>query len=292
MTMLDLANYDIKRSKYPVHYVYMFHLIVSSHMVYRRGAFDHFDSILCVGPRHEEEIRATESFYDLTPKQLVHAGYGLLDSIMNQDVYEIGNQPPSASYRVLIAPSWGPDALLETCGQELVEVLLEANLNVTVRAHIMTMRQSPNLLAELDGLFGDNPDFTIDLDLASQGTVSNYDLMISDWSGAALEFAFGLERPVLYVDVPRKVNNWEYERIGIDPIEVKLRSEIGAIVTLERLRDVPHLVEELCADTSTWKGRIQELRTQWVYNVGNSGDAGANYIANLISSGVPSATES
>ena len=60
--------------------------------------------------------------------------------------------------------------------------------------------------------------------------------MVSDWSGAALEYAFGLERPVLFVDVPRKVNNPEYERLGIEPFEASVREQIGRVVAPERAR--------------------------------------------------------
>ena len=48
MTMPDLETFHIKRSKYPVHYIYLHHSIVSTHMIYRRGAFDGFDTVFCV----------------------------------------------------------------------------------------------------------------------------------------------------------------------------------------------------------------------------------------------------
>ena len=76
MTMPDLGIYQIKRSRvYPVHYVYVFHSINSTHRNYRKSAFDHFDSIFCVGRHQIEEIRATESVYNLNPKNLVEHGY-------------------------------------------------------------------------------------------------------------------------------------------------------------------------------------------------------------------------
>jgi hypothetical protein len=66
MTMPDLETYHIKRSRaHPVHYAYVFHSIVSTHMIYRPHAFDHYDTILCVGPHHVAEIRATEKRYGL-----------------------------------------------------------------------------------------------------------------------------------------------------------------------------------------------------------------------------------
>ena len=52
MTMPDINTFHIKRSKFCQHYCYLHHSMVSTHMVYRKRAFDHFDSILCVGPHH------------------------------------------------------------------------------------------------------------------------------------------------------------------------------------------------------------------------------------------------
>ena len=40
MTMPDINQYQVKRSKHNVHYVYVQHSLVSKHMVYRTGAFD------------------------------------------------------------------------------------------------------------------------------------------------------------------------------------------------------------------------------------------------------------
>ena len=281
MTMPDLGKYNIKRSKHPVHYVWFDHSIASTHMSGRLGAIDNYDAILCVGPHHKEEIRAAESLYGLDPKILIETGYGVLDIILNSDQAETyaGPPPSGGGKRVLVAPSWGPDALLENHGLELVEVLLQAGHQVTVRPHMMTSRRNPKLMAELKERFGSNPDFQLSLDPMLQGTVHGYDVMVGDWSGAAFEFAFGLERPVLFIDVPRKVMNPEYEKLGVEPIEVKLRTEIGAVVSPDHLEDVPKQLALLCDDPGAWRERLQALREQWIYNVGRSGIVGAAYIA-------------
>lgn len=285
MTMPDLETYHIKRSKHPVHYVYMYHSMVSSHMIYRQGAFDHFDSILCVGPHHHGEIRAREQLFDLKAKILVESGYSVLDSIRASMETVVDVRPATCSKkRVLVAPSWGDNGLLETRGPELLEVLLQAGYRVTVRPHTMTMRRHPSVVKRLGRQFGSNPDFHLELDLRSQGTVTGADIMISDWSGAALEFAFGLERPVLFVDMPRKVNNPDYERIPFVPIEVRLRSELGRVVSQDRLADIPELVETLCQNPEEWQNRIRELRSRWIYNVGSSGKIAAAHIANIAKS--------
>ncbi|MNG16310.1 hypothetical protein D3C84_1002110 [compost metagenome] len=65
--------------------------------------------------------------------------------------------------------------------------------------------------------------FRLDEDGDGNASLLSSDIMLSDWSGAALEFAFGLERPVIFADVPRKVLNPDYTQIGLEPLEVQIR---------------------------------------------------------------------
>ena len=56
--------------------------------------------------------------------------------------------------------------------------------------------------------------------------------MISEWSGAATEFAFGLKRPVIFIDTPKKIRNGSYKALDLEPLEVSIRSKIGKIVAV------------------------------------------------------------
>jgi YidC/Oxa1 family membrane protein insertase len=105
--------------------------------------------------------------------------------------------------------------------------------------------------------------------------------MISDWSGAALEYAFGLERPVLFVDVPKKINNPDYLNIGLEPVEIAVRSQIGEVVSPDRLSDVPAALDRLCENPENWREAICEVRDRLIYNVGSSAKVSADYIAKV-----------
>jgi YidC/Oxa1 family membrane protein insertase len=54
--------------------------------------------------------------------------------------------------------------------------------------------------------------------------------MITDWSGASIEYAFTLERPVLFIDVPKKIHNPDYEKLPEIPLEISIRDKIGEII--------------------------------------------------------------
>jgi hypothetical protein len=284
MTMPDLETYQIKRSRRSrrVHYVYVFHGMVSTTMVYRLGAFDHFDALLCVGPYQIKEIQASEKLYKLKPKILIESGFGRLDSIIK----EARNRPRrpvrgKGKKSILVAPTWGDQALLETCAFELLDILLENGYQVMYRPHPMTLRHRKKLLMELQKKFSQYKNFEYESDVGSQESLHATDIIITDWSGIAIEYAFGLEHPVIFIDLPRKVNNHEYKNIPLEPIEVAIRSKIGAVIPPDRLKEVPKYIEELCSNPDSFVREIKKIRSESVYNLGASGAAGAAYIATL-----------
>lgn len=282
MTLPDLQTFHLKRSVHPVHYVYVFHSIVSSHMIYRKGAFDAYDTVLCVGPHHVDELRRTEETYRLRRKELVEHGYGRLDAIRRQAAERpSARRTDGSGTTILLAPSWGECSFIEApVGGELIQLLLDAGHSVVLRLHPMTVRRVPGLATQMERRCG-GASFRVETDMTTQDSLHESDLMISDWSGAAFEYAFGLERPVLFVDTPKKVNNPEYERIGIVPIEESMREELGGVISPGELRRALDRIETLTADPEAFRARLRVSREQTVFNVGRSASVGAAHIQRL-----------
>jgi hypothetical protein len=277
MTIPDLGTYNLKRSKYPVHYVFVPHNMNSTHMVFRKGAHDAFDTIFCVGPHHLAELREAESIYGLSPRMLVENGYARLDVLCEESKHRATPSPVSKR-KVFIAPSWPPHSLLEIVGVDLIEVLLSAEYTVVVRPHRDTQRLH---LDALSNRFGERQNFTLADGKLGKNAFFESDLLITDWSGSAFSFAFARERPVLFIDVPRKVLNLEYERFSHPPLETVIREKIGVVLKPEQIRQAPDLVEEMCDSSDEWAKSIRVQRKQWVYNLGGSAKLGAAYLAEL-----------
>ena len=284
MTMPNLETYYIKRSKvYPVHYVYIFHSIVSTHTVYRKGAFDHFDSIFCAGSHHIEEITSTESVYNLNHKNLVEYGYGLLDKLQkNKPLENQKNYTKDEKKKIIIAPSWGKKGLLETKGIELVKILLDAGYNVTVRPHPMTISKWPKKIKAIRNEFDDEPNFEMETDISSFESIYSAYGLISDWSGIAIEYAFACEMPVFYIDVPQKINNSSYNKILCNPLESYIRNLIGKIISPNDLASLPKVIESTYEERNNFKIMIQEVRNKTIFNLGQSGIKGAQEILKIL----------
>jgi len=144
MTMPDLHQYQVKRSKHKVHYVYIQHSLVSLHMVYREGAFDYYDTVFCAGPHHIQEIRAMEAVYNLSPKNLVEHGYGRLDAIIEEEKkqYSVDKKKNNLKH-ILIAPSWSEEGIVESgMAEKIIDQLIEQNYQVTLRPHPQTIKSA------------------------------------------------------------------------------------------------------------------------------------------------------
>ena len=283
MDMPDLETFHIKRSKsYPVHYVYIFHSMFSVHSYLRKGAVDHFDTIFCVGSHHIKEIQTTEDVYGLKTKNLIEYGYGHLDTLLEKTL-TLRQQIPSNNGKkhIIIAPSFGVNSLLEIKSLEIIKILLDAQYHVTVRPHPITTRKSPNIIKRIQDEFQSNSDFILETDISSYDSFYASDCMISDWSGVSMEYAFSLERPVIFIDVPKKINNPDFEDIHCEPIEISIRTEIGDVISPDQLDELPNKINSLLENLEKFRKRIHEVRLRTVFNIGRSKIIGAKHIAKI-----------
>ena len=281
MTMPDLGTSYIKRSKvYPVHYVYMFHAIASTHLVYKKSAFDNYDSIFCVGNFQIDEIRSREKLYKLNAKNLIETGYSHLDNLIKK--YSTNKQIPiNDPIQILIAPSWSDDGLFETAIEKNISILLDSGFKVTLRPHPMTQKKSEKKINFLLQKFSSNSNFVLEKNIPNFESFVKSDIMITDWSGAAIEYAFTLERPVLFIDVPKKIHNSDYEKLPEIPIEISIRDKIGEIISLSDMEVLPEKIQNLCQNPNIIKDKIKRIREELIANLGNSSKLEVEYILKL-----------
>tara|TARA_B100000378_G_scaffold196652_1_gene160352 strand:- start:645 stop:1817 length:1173 start_codon:yes stop_codon:yes gene_type:complete len=279
--MPDLETYHIKRSKtHPVHYVYVFHSMFSIHSYLRKGALDNYDTIFCVGQHHVNEIRETEKVYGLKSKNLINYGYGRLDTLL-QERENFQRINHNTKDLIIIAPSYGNNNLLEKCGPGLIAIFLKLNFKVMLRPHFITLRDSTKLIDSIKEKFGKNRNFVLERDIIPSDSFHNSLFMISDWSGISLEYAFALERPVLFVDVPKKINNPDFEKIHCEIIETNIRREIGYVISPNELERIPEKINSLLQNLDKFRKKIRKIRSKTVFNIGKSAIMGAKHIIKI-----------
>lgn len=280
MTTPDLDNYYIKRSlvRKDVEYIYVPHDMMSVHMGFRKAALDHFDTIFCTGEHVAREVRKTEEVYSLPEKTLVKFGYPLEEKL--EKAYEDMDKTPHAKREILIGPSWQEDNLLDSCVDTLIEQLMCEENHIIVRPHPEYVKRYPEKIKLLTEKYAGVPDekLTFELDFTTNKSTYSSDLLITDWSAIAYEFCFSTKKPVLFVNTKMKMENPEWEKLGLTPAEIYLRDKVGVALEKSELDRTKTVADELMSSGEKYKEKITALLHEHLYSYGTNGAEGAKYI--------------
>lgn len=277
MTTPDLENFHLKRSyiKKDIEYIYVPHDVNSSNLTFHKNALDHFDTIFTSGPKNKEELAEREEKFQLPKKNLVEWGSSVIDNMIS--AYEKMDAQENEKKTVLIAPSWQKDNILDSCIEEILDNLKGCGYQVIVRPHPQYVRHFEEKINVLIQKY--QPEgIEIQKDFSSNKTVYTADVLLTDWSSIAFEYAFATLKPVLFINTPMKVVNPDYQELSSVPIDIELRDKVGVSLELSEISTVKEAVVALLQESRFSKESMATMRDYYIYNVGKSGLVGAKYI--------------
>ena len=89
---------------------------------------------------------------------------------------------------MLVAPSWGPEGMIESgVGESVVGYLLRRQCRVTLRPHPQTLRFAKHKDGAISTQHEKNPLFSYESDVVGQDSSHDSHAMVSDWSGVPLD---------------------------------------------------------------------------------------------------------
>ncbi|MGN6419248.1 MAG: CDP-glycerol glycerophosphotransferase family protein [Pseudobacter sp.] len=264
MTMPDLDNYGFKRSTFVSKYYYLPHAAVSLHQQYTEKAFFHYDAILCAGPFHAEEVGKLKEAYQLKDIEAMPYGYPLFEEISRRYKGKAENREQRP--RILVGPSWFSGSIMDTCIEEVMAGLSRLPYDVLVRVHPEYMKRKADRYKHLLKLIAGYENISIDTTINVLDALLNADLLITDRSGIALEYAFGTLRPVLFIETAHKIHNSNWEKTGMEPIENKLRTQMGKVIALNELDRLGAVAQELINNKAAYSSSLDALRNSQFYS--------------------------
>ena len=273
MTMPDLGNYLFKRSTGVGCYIYVFHAAVSTHQQYRQEAFFNYDCIFCTGEYQEKEIREAERIHELKQKDLVHYGYPLFDEMKQRS-----HEKKSNEKTILVAPSWFEGCIFDTCIEELIKQLASQTGKVILRSHPEYEKRKKKEFRNLKKLVSGYPNMAIDEMSSILDRLPMVDMLITDRSGIALEFAFGVGKPVLFIYTKPKQTNPEWRELKLEPIENAIRGEIGVSLLPSAMQNLNAAIHELDEMSGGFSSRMEIQEKLLFYNSEKNYRNGVEYV--------------
>ena len=277
LTMMDLNNFELKRSMHPVHYVYIFHSLTSTHMVDTEKSFDHYDTIFCAGPHQKKEIELREKNKDLKAKNLIPYGYPRIEKLI-----QLSSKPKNEKKVILLAPTWGEQSIINLMGMEICSIIINQGYSLILRPHHETIKRSPQLINEIENKYSHLETFRLVREMGDAESLLQSDLLICDWSGTAIEYAFGLEKPVIFIDIPPRVRNPNWREIQSEPLEMSIREKVGRVICPSKLDELPSSISQLLNEDQLSSSPIKSLREEFIYNLSRSEITGREEIKRLL----------
>ena len=281
MTMPDLNKYHIKRSyiRDDIEYIFVNHGVGSTNLTLRKEATRFFDTIFCVGKHQRVEEEQFEALYGWRKRKLVEFGYPLIDGMRAE--YKKTPVSVKNKLKVLIAPSWQKDNIVDTCLDEMLDILKNTDFDIIVRPHPQEVRAKKAYMETLKQKY-EPMGIEVQTDFSSNNPVMEADILITDWSDISWEYAFTTLKPVLFINTPMKVMNPDYKDIEETPINIALREKVGRTLDTSELDKLVDTIYSLYNHAEDYKVNNEKLANEYIYNLDNSARIGAEYIANSI----------
>ena len=280
MTTPGLDVLQIKRSKWVNHYAYLMHAPTDI-FTYKQYSFDYFDSILISGDHQSNSIRKLEELRRTPPKLLLKTGCLYYDEMATQ-LMELDRASHSDSQMtVLVAPTWGKNGLLSKFGVKILLPLLEKHWQVILRPHPQSFISEKEMLHSLGEEINHHPALQWD-DRKDGGTKSmaQADVMVSDLSGAVLDFAFVFEKPVITVRYEMTWAGLEGSDLSGEPWELTVLDTIGKQIDEKDLTSLPEVIKEEFSRNDR-KEMIRQLRKNSIVNFACAADFAANELLRI-----------
>ena len=274
MTMTDIGN-NLKRSKSCKNYVYFFHALASTHVIYTPKAFNNYDIIFTNGDYQHKEIRKNEEIFELKKKILIDSGYFYLDYLKRN-----ANLNLLKTKQILFAPTWNYNQknLFNDRGYAIIKNLIDSNFKVHLRLHPEIIKRDKNKFNEIINLFGKSNLFSLDQNPSNLESMEQASLLITDNSSIGMEFALVFKRPVLYIDYSKKIHNKNHDKFNLTPLEDSFKELIGFTINSSQVDRLSKICNDIIKKTDKLKDKISNFEKINLQNIGHSAKKAASYI--------------
>lgn len=274
-TTPGLDVYQWKRSRDVSCYVHIPHA-ASDITLYRMFGIDYYDTILCSGKYQLQQIRQLEELRHLPPKELVLTGITYLDA-MQKKLSEALPLTHGEEITVLLAPSWGPSAILNRYGRDIINLLLDTGYHLIIRPHPQSYTSEKKMLEELMRQFPESTQLEWNRDNDNFEVLRKSDIMISDFSGVIFDFSLVFDKPVIYADTSFDSSPYDACWLKEEPWTFQTLPKIGTQLTKENLPHIKEMIDSCLNDTKYQHGREAARQETWE-NPGSAATLTVDYL--------------
>jgi hypothetical protein len=246
--------------------IIIMHSLISLHGHFKNDTFDDYDYIFCAGKHHIQEFRNLFIERGITGKCLIPGGYPKLDEIIGR----AKKIPATGQRTVIFAPTLLSEntekATLMHLAPQLISWFLANGWAVLFRPHPVNILRTDKYSSQFEGLinhFSSCNGFIVDNSADYFESYSQSTVMVSDVSGTAYTYAFGFERPVIFVE---SVIGSVFAQGSLYKNRDRMSYSISTI------DELPSAVNSLMLNYDSHINNIKSFREEYIFNVSGSAE--------------------
>lgn len=277
-TTPGLDVYQWKKSPNVDYYVHIFHE-VGEPLTYRMFGIDAYDALLFNGPYQEPYIRKLELLRNQEPKECVITGCCYLDSMKERLEKIKQNKISKDTKTILLAPSWGPSAILSKYGEDCINALINTGYKIIVRPHPQSFTSEKDLILSLQKKFPENENFKWNRDNDNFDVLNEADLLITDFSGIVFDFTLVFDKPIIYADT--SFNKDPYDAAWIDePLwRFEKLKELGISLDKNDFTRMKEIIDSVIENKELKVSRSRVREEAWKY-MGQGAEKTVDFLIN------------
>jgi hypothetical protein len=203
-------------------------------IIYNHNAFSNYDTILCANKIHEYEVK--HYFFSNSKVKFINLGYPKIDEIKKEYNDKKNN---SVIRSILIAPSWGNEFENYNAYKILILQLIEQGFLINFRPHPATIKYFKKNLDEIYSIFNKCKNFKYSHKKNNLKDYLENDLIITDWSGSAVEFSLATKKRCIFLETRQKVRNKNFSNSeNLKSLEIIFKREVAENFNLENFQEI------------------------------------------------------
>lgn len=260
-TTPGLDVYQWKRSKDVKYYVHIPHM-ANDITGYRMFGVDYYDALLLGGPFQEQEVRELEALRELPAKEIELVGIPYMDEMARR--LKLAEPLPKAEHKtVLLAPSWGAEAILSKFGGGIIDELLKTDYHIIIRPHPQSFTSEKEMIDKLMAEYPNSERLQWNRDADNFEVLRKSDILISDFSGVVFDFSLVYDKPVIYTETGFDYSVYDQWWLKKPFWTFDILPSLGQKLTEDKLDDLKEMIEVCLTDTHYAEGRQKASEEAW-----------------------------
>lgn len=278
-TTPDLGNGILNKSPFTNNYIYIFHSLISTSVAYKKNAFKNYDIFFCPTKLHFNELK--EYFENLKKEvKFIKVGYPKINELKNFKPIKVNKDN-----KILIAPTWGSDGVINKEEIfDLVNKLILNNYQVIFRPHPMSFKKDKFAIDKILKNFNKHKNFSISQEKNNIEIFYNCEYLVTDWSGAAIEFSLAYKKPSIFLDTDQRIRNKDIKKgnsVLDKTFENICRDSLGIVLNKDEFKNIENKINDLRNNTEIFAEKIINFEKDFMFNIDNSLDVSVEEIIKI-----------